>query len=583
MTGLLMTQKDDTLRSRLAEDDLFSLEDMASKPSSATSLFSADYEFTDDEGKSFSNHASLYVDMENEKQATKKQQDAPSGALEALLSPTPRKRSLKLKTGKRSSDLDALLSPAASGKKKTTNRSATLDALLSPPPAQKKKAVKRAKNSKSAGSTAETLDNKSKKKKVSSQPSPGGSRKLPSIKRLEIDENEYETDTCDEDDYETDTCDEYETDTDDEDFQFLSESKAKPLSKKDLVDRALSMERTSMRRSLSKKKRDTLSLSNHSRKGRKDEVASQSPRSPRNRSLSNKRTVMMDALSLSSRTTTTEAVRRTRKGSKRENFLGGSASNLDYAPTPKRATSLRSLSIVRGAEQPPNHGKRSSSASKIKRKNFDRSGHSTSGDDDLSQVSAPVTPVRRKKKGSLDSCSTSSETSLFSVTSQPTPRRSLSTGTRRKKKEVLDQSGHSVASENIIRRSSPKSKPSDPQLDSLLSPGSTKERRKLKKFLDAEDELVQPGSFRSLPAGSDHHARRRSMKKAIKNGVASPSPKQKSRSSSLRVKGDDMADVVSKKMRNMSLSSSEHGGPKRSSKAGKVKAVRKMRRYSTAM
>jgi hypothetical protein len=136
---------------------------------------------------------------------------------------------------------------------------------------------------------------------------------------------------------------------------------------------------------------------------------------------------------------------------------------------------------------------RSSSASKIKIKSFDRSGHSTPGDDDMSQRSAPG---RGKKKGSLDCCNRS-ETSRD--TSQSALRRSSSTGTRRKKRHLLDHSNHSVASENE-RRSSFKSEPTDPQLDSgFLSPGSTKQRRKIKKLFDTEDEVIQPESFRSLP------------------------------------------------------------------------------------
>ncbi|KAL3937565.1 MAG: hypothetical protein SGBAC_007357 [Bacillariaceae sp.] len=584
MATVLMTKEVETVRSRFTEDDLFSLDDVPSKPSSKFSLFSdcgfsddclSDYAFSGHERGSFKDLESMYVEKEGKNLKSEKQKKQPSGSLEALLSPTTRKKTHKLKPGKRSSNLDALLSPTLSGKKKTAKRSSNLDALLSPTQTTKKKTAKLSSKSETnkSSDSSDQIDKKANTKRVSAPATCDGSRSEPNDTWWEIDEDEYETDTGDEFEYETDTADEYETDTDDEVLDGPASS-GTAVSKAELVERALSMERSSMKRSLSKK-RDILSLSNH-RKGRKEEVLAahgQSPQSPRNRSLSKQRTT--DTLSLANHSKgKAETKRRLRKGSKRHSLLEGSASNLD--DTPKRPSSLRNMKIVR----------RSSSAPKIKRKSFDCSSHSRSGDDDMSPLSAPI--VKRKEKDNFDTSTRSDGDAAVTRrrSSQPsTPRRSLSHGTRRKQKGSCGSSVVLVAR----RCSSSKPRPSDPQLDSvLLSPGSTKLRRKIKRVSSTDDEVVHPESIQRTSLGSVQARRRSSSnKKTIKTRDASPSSKSQSRSSfrstSLRVKGEEMA-VVSRKLTNLSLSTSDHGGrSKRSSKAAKTSTVRNKRRYSTAI
>ncbi|CAJ1945958.1 unnamed protein product [Cylindrotheca closterium] len=497
MRRLTSKKRFSSLTGRVTEDDEFSLDDdvLARQPSSTTSLFN-DYGFSDDEEDvkgSFKIQDSLYFDESRredvkEKIKTKKQpkQPRPSGALEDLLSPALPEQAQKQKTGKRSPK-------AKKSKIKSRNSSDQIDKKTRKKSVSKKSPSVGYLDSKSIGGGDPQLDyrNQSWNQSTSSF--------------IEVNESDYETDT-------------------DDDLEFGGSDSKKQTSHNSLVERALSKERSSLRRSLSKKRvMDALSVSNHRKE--REEVSDNGQRSLK-RSLSAKR--MIDALALSShkKDNAEAAQMRTRRAMTKKDFLEGSSPS-DFKP--KRSSSLKSSSSRHRGLDTSNHSTRSSSKPRLPRnKSFDedakclRSPSSSRKKKiglDYSNHSERSSSVTRKKNKDLDRSSHSS-----------TPKRSSSV--KRKKKDQLNQSTHLP---ERGRRSASKTRVTEDS--GFLSPGSTKQK-----------------------------GRRVPIKKQSSNV-------------------DD--ETTRRKLNDMSLSTSEHGRPRRSSRVGKdsdenEKLMRKMKRRNSS-
>lgn len=261
------------------------------------------------------------------------------------------------------------------------------------------------------------------------------------------------------------------------------------------------------------------------------------------RSLSKKR--MMDALSLSSHKDRTEVTPpRTRRAITKKSFLEG-CSTSDHPP--KRASPKLPSSRSRGLDD-STHSTRSSSKPRMPK----------------SKSYSGLSPVRRKKSGSSKPRAPPNATFDNIEKSQ---RSTSSVG--RKKKSGLDYSVHSERSSSVTRKKKDLDRSNHSTTPKRSS--SVKGRRK-KDQLDRSLQLSERG-------------RRSSSKSRVSDGdsgfLSPESTKSKGRRIPIKKPYNDEDEMTSRQLNNLSLSSSEHGRSKRSSRAGKDKATRKAKRRNS--
>jgi len=468
--------------------------------------------------------------------------------LEDLFSGTVPKQSQKLKTAKRSS------------------KSKTIKSLSSPDRVDKKKSKKAVSSKKLLGGGDPLTDRRNESQNTSNHSAP-----------FEVNESDYETDTDDDLEFGSDNKEASPKKM----MRGRARSERTETSKQDLVERALSMGRSSMKRSLSRKRMmDALSISGH-RKGREEGCDK------------NKR--LLDTLSISGH----------KKGRDEEIADKGDGSSMRKS---KSATSLASCNKGRGSGTSTRRARRATT----KKDFLDGSAPSDSTPKRCSSLKAPPA---RQRAGGLDN-------SNHSTRSVPKPKRSASVGRKKKIVDLEDDSSHSEETSSSVTRRKKDMDRSTRSVGSRRSSGMKKKRNSSKTRLsedsgflasgstrqsgrrvptkktpnNAEDEMVQPISGKSFSSSSEDGIRRGSKISKSMSGQSSVrtprSPKRKSKSpfrssGGRKLRSEEFSAAADRRMSNMSLSSSEHGRPKRSPRVAKEggdkeKVLRRMKRRNSS-